>query len=42
MFSSKIMTILAAVATVCILVLIGLQVGEWMYYSAVPSVWPSP
>ena len=42
MFSSKSMMILAAAATVCILVLIGLQVGEWMYYGADPTLWISP
>jgi hypothetical protein len=42
MFSSKVMMILAAVATVCILVVIGLQAGELSYYSAAPSIWSSP
>ncbi len=42
MFSSKVMTMLTAVATACFLILLGLQIGELMYYSGDPSVWPLP
>ena len=41
MFSSKIASVLAIVATVCFVVLITLQVLELMHYSAAPSAWPA-
>ena len=41
MFSSKILGILAIVATVCFLVLVGLQTVELMHYSGDPSIWPA-
>ncbi|HPG00623.1 MAG TPA: hypothetical protein PLE77_11180 [Kiritimatiellia bacterium] len=40
MFSSKIASWLAIVATVCFIVLITLQVLELMHYSGDPSAWP--
>ncbi len=40
MFSSKVLALLALIAAVCFLALIGLQIGELMYYGAEPSVWP--
>lgn len=42
MFSSKGLSILSLIATICFLALIGLQAAEWMYYSAAPTVWPTP
>lgn len=41
MFSSKVLSILALVATVCFLALAALQVFELTYYRADPSVWPA-
>ena len=41
MFSSKVLAILAAVAAICFLLLVGLQVWELKGYSAEPSVWPA-
>lgn len=41
MFSSKVISILAIAATVCFLLLIGLQIWEINGYSAEPSVWPA-
>lgn len=41
MFSSKVMTILAIVATLCFAAVVALQVLEFTHYSAEPSVWPA-
>ena len=38
--SSKAVSWVALVATVCFLVLVGLQAAELLHYSAEPSVWP--
>ena len=41
MFSSnKIATILAIIATLCFGTLLTLQILEWNYYRAEPSLWP--
>ena len=42
MSSTKILSILAIVATLCFAVLVVLQVVELTHYSAPPSVWPVP
>jgi hypothetical protein len=39
MFSSKVASLIAIVATVCFIVLAALQVSEMMSYKAEPSVW---
>lgn len=41
MFSTKGMTVLAAIAAAIFLLLIGLQTWELKSYSAPPSVWPA-
>ena len=41
MFSTKIASWLALVATVCFLLLVVFQVSELMSYRAAPSVWPT-
>lgn len=41
MFSTKVVSILALVTTICFLALITLQVLEMAYYGADPSVWPA-
>ena len=40
MFSSKALSWISIVATVCLLLLIVFQTMEWMFYRAAPSVWP--
>lgn len=40
MFSTKIASVLAIIATLCFLILIVLQIAELLYYRADPSVWP--
>lgn len=39
--SNKLFGILAIVAFVCFAALIALQVAEWSYYRAEPSLWPA-
>lgn len=41
MFSTKIASVLATIATLCFLTLIVLQIVELLYYRADPSVWPA-
>jgi hypothetical protein len=41
MFSSKVASWVAIVATVCFIALAALQVAEIMSYRAEPSVWPT-
>lgn len=41
MFSSKVAGVLALIATIFFLALIGLQLAEWNYYRAEPSIWPT-
>ena len=38
--STKVLSILAIIGTLCVIALIALQVMELTYYSADPSVWP--
>jgi len=39
--SSKTLSILALTATVCMLILLGVQISEVRYYDVAPSIWPS-
>ena len=39
MFSTKIAGVLALVSVLLFVTLVGLQVAEWLSYSAEPSVW---
>lgn len=41
MFSTKIASVLAIIATLFFLTLIVLQIAELSYYRADPSVWPT-
>jgi len=40
MLSSRILTILSAVALICIIALITLQILEASYFNEAPSLWP--
>ena len=39
--SSKVLTVLTLVATLCVIGLVVLQYLEMSFYSAAPSVWPN-
>lgn len=39
--SDSLFGVLALLAVLCFAALVGLQVMEWLYYSAEPSIWPS-
>lgn len=40
MFSTNGLSALTLVALLCLLAVVGLQIAELTYYSAVPSIWP--
>lgn len=42
MFSTKLAGFLALVATLCFIALVTLQVMEFIYYGAEPTLWPLP
>ncbi len=42
MFSSKLASVLALIATLCFVATIVLQALELSHYGAPPSVWPTP
>lgn len=41
MLFTKILGVLALIATVCFVALVAMQVLELNFYSAAPSVWPA-
>ncbi len=41
MFSSKTLGTLTLIAVICFVLLMGLQIAEFLYYRADPSAWPA-